>query len=127
MKVYIVEDHESMRFILKRLLKKNFPSIMAVGESETAENALQQIPSFCPDLVLVDISLPGMDGIELIRKLKPQCKMIYILVVTGHEVDIYKQSALEAGADDIVSKYDDKQILNSIHTLFKKQKLHGSE
>ena len=111
MKTYIVEDNDDMRFILKRLLRKNFPQIEAFGESETAEEALVEIPSFDPNLILVDISLLGMDGIELIRRIKPQSKAASILVVTGHEIEIYKQSALSAGADAIVSKSDYNQLL----------------
>ncbi|MBD3318099.1 MAG: response regulator [Chitinivibrionales bacterium] len=121
MKVYIVEDHESMRFILKRLLRKNFPSITTIGEGETAETALEEIPSFDPDLILVDISLPGMDGIELIRRLKPLYKNLCILVVTGHEIDLYRESALAAGADEIVSKNDDQKLLKSIGALLEKR------
>jgi len=107
--------------ILKRLLRKNFPSFTVFCESETAEKAFNEIPSFHPDLVLVDICLPGMDGIELIRRLKPICRLVSILVVTGHEVDIYRESALEAGADDIVSKYNDEQLLKSIEGLLKRR------
>jgi DNA-binding NarL/FixJ family response regulator len=117
MRAFIVEDYEPMRIILKRLLKKNFPFIKEVGESETAEEALEEIPRFKPAFVLVDISLPGMDGIELIRKLKPECKKLCILVVTGHEVELYEKAANEAGANDIVSKLDDVKLLRAINHL----------
>lgn len=121
MKVYIVEDHESMRLILKRLLKRNFPFISAIGESETAEDALEDIPAFEPDVALVDISLPGMDGIELIRRLKQRHRSLYILVVTGHEVDVYRESALAAGADDIVSKFEDDRVMQSVRELLERR------
>ncbi len=121
MRVYIVEDHDSMRIILKRLLRKNFPSVTEIGESETAEKALDEIPSFVPDLVLVDISLPGIDGIEMIRRLKPECRETCILVVTGHEVGIYRQAAMDAGAYDIVSKYDDHKLLECIGKILNRK------
>ena len=110
MKAWIVEDHEAMRIILNRLLRKNFPQISEIGESETAEHALEKIAPFDPCLVLVDISLPGMDGIELIRRLKPQRKDICFLVVTGHEPYLYEQAARKAGADAILSKHDEKLV-----------------
>jgi DNA-binding NarL/FixJ family response regulator len=113
-KVYIVEDDEAMRIILKRLLKRNFSSITAIGESSSADKAIKEIPSFAPDVVLVDISLPGMDGIELIPKLRQQCHNTGILVLTGHEIDQYKQVALNAGANGIVSKMDDDGLLLAI-------------
>ncbi|MDG5816968.1 response regulator transcription factor [Chitinispirillales bacterium ANBcel5] len=118
MKVYIVEDDNSMRFILKRLLRKNFSSITAIGESEDAEQALREIPSFAPDIVLVDISLPGIDGIEMIRRLKPQHPNLCMLVVTCHDIDLYRQTALNAGVCGIVSKMDDDELLRAVGGLF---------
>ncbi|MBD3316204.1 MAG: response regulator [Chitinivibrionales bacterium] len=127
MKVYLVEDHESMRIILKRLLRRNFPGISVVGESASAETALEEIPVFKPNLVLVDISLPGMDGIEMVRRLKSCYPDLCILVVTGQEVDIYRQSALEAGAHDIISKDDDAPLLESIAALQPKHTISGND
>lgn len=117
MKVYIVEDDEAIRMILKRLLKKNFKTISAIGESEYADKALREVPSFAPDILLVDISLPGTDGIELIKRLRPQCRDAGILVLTGHEIEQFKQAALNAGADGIVSKMDNDELLRSIEKL----------
>jgi DNA-binding NarL/FixJ family response regulator len=125
MKVYIVEDDDSMRIILKRLLRKNFRSITAIGESESAEKALIEIPSFSPDIALVDISLPGMDGIEMIRKLKSIYQVIYILVVTGHDISQYREAALSAGAHGIVSKMDDEELLSAIGKLLTERKNGG--
>jgi DNA-binding NarL/FixJ family response regulator len=117
MKVYIVEDDEGMRIILKRLMKKNFSSITAIGESLSADDALREIPVFAPDILLVDISLPGMDGLELISKLKPQCRKAGIIVLTGHEIDQYREIALNAGAHGIVSKMDDNGLLQTIREI----------
>ncbi len=122
MRAFIVEDDESMRIILKRLLRKNFPSIKENGECESAEQALNQIHAFCPDLMLVDISLPGIDGIELIRRIDKKKGRVRILVVTGHEIDIYKRAALSAGADDIVSKADDRKFLDLVAELLDKKR-----
>ncbi|MFW6253620.1 MAG: response regulator [Chitinivibrionales bacterium] len=113
-KVFMVEDHKPMSLIIKILMRKNYPSVTEFGVSETAEEALERIPSFNPDLLLVDISLPGIDGIEMIRRLGSICNEMKILVVTGHEVDLYRNAALEAGADDIVSKSDSEKMLHSI-------------
>lgn len=126
MKIYIVEDDDNMRLILKRLLKKHFQNI-EVKESATAEQALDEIPQFNPDLVLVDISLPGMNGIELISSLKPKCAVICILVVTGHEVEIYKKAAFDAGAHDIISKMENVKLIQSIKELTEKRKQGGCD
>ncbi len=118
MNCYIVEDHEDMRIILKRTVKKNFHDTKVVGESDTAEQALTEIPQLEPDLVLVDISLPGMDGIELIRRIRPSFKSCCILVVTGHDIDIYQNDAKNAGADAIVSKGDISSLIKTIKKCY---------
>jgi DNA-binding NarL/FixJ family response regulator len=117
MRAFIVEDYEPMRIILKRFLKKNFPIVREVAESETAEEALEEIPQFKPAFVLVDISLPGMDGIEMIRRLKPESNNLGILVVTGHEIELYEKAAHDAGAIDVVSKIDDVKLRKAVKRL----------
>jgi DNA-binding NarL/FixJ family response regulator len=116
-KIYIVEDHDDMRFIIKRIIKKRIPEIQFIGESITAEQALEEIPGLKPDLVLVDISLPGMDGIEMIRHLRSIIKSICTLILTGHDVERYKTQADEAGAYDIISKSEDEKLINTIKKL----------
>jgi len=122
-RAYVVEDHEDMRFLLLSLLERNFSNIEIVGESETAENALKEICRLHPTLILVDISLPGISGIEMIRRLRPLCRAVLILVVTGHEVDLYRAEALAAGADDIVSKRDLSSLIEKIRSLISKAEL----
>jgi DNA-binding NarL/FixJ family response regulator len=116
-KTYLVEDHEDMRFLLKQMLKRKSPTMVILGESETAETALVEIPRFYPDLALIDISLPGMDGIELVRRLREILRALCILVITGHEVDLYRDQALAAGADGIASKADTNGILTNIERI----------
>jgi DNA-binding NarL/FixJ family response regulator len=119
MKAYIVDDNEAMRIILKRVLKKRFPQIRFVGQSGKAERALEEIPGLGPDMVLVDISLPGMDGIEMVRRLRHQGGAQRVLVVTGHEPEMYAGPARAAGADGIVSKFDDDQLLELVEASLK--------
>lgn len=114
---FIVEDYEPMRMILKRILKKNFPEIKTIVESATAEDALVRIPEIKPAIALIDISLPEMDGLELIGKLKQKCKGVCILVVTAHEVEFYKEKALQVGAHDIASKSDFDGLITVVKSL----------
>lgn len=103
-KIFIVEDHEDMRFMYRSALQKI--EIDVCGETAIAEEALEQIPAAQPDLVIIDISLPGMDGIELVRRLRKTFPTICLFVVTGHAVERYREAALGAGADLIMSKDD---------------------
>lgn len=118
MMIYIVEDNDSMRIILRHFVRKQFPSVI-FKESDTAEKALLEIPLLKPDLVLIDISLPGMNGIDLVRKLRDEQESMSMLVVTGHEVDLYRDKALQAGADDIVAKDDDEGFLERVNNMLK--------
>jgi DNA-binding NarL/FixJ family response regulator len=113
---YIVEDHEDMRLILKRFLTRKLEGVRVVGECHSAEEALVEIPRLRPRIVLVDISLPGMDGLELIRRLRFHSHAFWILVVTGHEVELYRHKALEAGANEIVSKEDLGRMVTILRT-----------
>jgi DNA-binding NarL/FixJ family response regulator len=63
-----------------------------------------------------------MDGIELIRKLKQHNRNFAVIVLTGHEIEQYKEAALSAGADTIVSKMDDNELLRSIRDLIDNNK-----
>ena len=125
MRIHLVEDHEGMRIILKRLLRKNFAAITEIGESGSAEAALDAVPRLDPDLVLIDISLPGMDGIELTRRLRAQRGDRCLLIVTGHELAVYEQDALAAGVDGIVSKFDDDKLLHSVQEIIDRHQHQG--
>lgn len=117
MNYYIVEDHPDMRLVLKLILQRSFPDLSLAGESETGEQAIEEIPAKMPELLLVDISLPGIDGIEVIRRLRPICKDARFILITAHEIEHYEQAAREAGADDIVSKSHTEVLIGKIDSL----------
>ena len=74
------------------------------GEAASAEDALEKVASGAPDLVLADVSLPGMDGIELIRALHAAYPDLLMLAISGHDESMYAVSALRAGARGYVLK-----------------------
>lgn len=81
------------------------------------EAALERIPSTHPHLVLVDISLRGMRGLDMTRKLHNLYPEIRILIVTGHEIARYYNDAIKSGADDLVSKGIGKDIVSRCRRL----------
>lgn len=119
-KVFIVEDNEDVRMLYRHILRKS--RIKVVGEAESAEEALMKIPETSPNLIVVDISLPGMDGLELIKELRKMDSFFCILVCTAHEVGIYKDSAMKAGADAVLSKGDAFTLPEIIHCLYDEKK-----
>jgi DNA-binding NarL/FixJ family response regulator len=101
--VFIVENHDVVRRLLATLIART-PDLTLSGQAVSAEEALEQIPLCRPQLVLVDISLPGMDGIQLIRILRERDPELLALAVSGHDESVYALPALRAGARGYVMK-----------------------
>jgi DNA-binding NarL/FixJ family response regulator len=101
-KVLIVEDNEDIRVLYKRMFRKE--KDIELDEAISAETALEKIPQVHPDLLLIDISLPGISGLDLTSKIRNLYPEARILIVTGHEVSRYYDAAIRSGADDLVSK-----------------------
>jgi two-component system, cell cycle response regulator DivK len=104
-KILLVEDNEMNRDMLsRRLIKKGYDLIMAMD----GEEAIEMARSESPDLILMDISLPGLDGWEATRRLKagPETQAIPIIALTAHAMAGDKEKCLEAGCND----YDTKPV-----------------
>jgi DNA-binding NarL/FixJ family response regulator len=114
-KILIVEDSEDIRFLYRRMFRKE--KDIQLEEAESAENALDCIPKVHPDLMVVDISLPGISGLDLSKKVRNQNPEIRILVVTGHETSRYYDNAISNGADDLVSKEIGKDIVRKCRRM----------
>lgn len=97
-KMIIVEDHQLLREGLKTMIC-SFENIEIVDEAEDGLEAMRKIRKMQPDMILLDLSMPKMDGISIMREVKSQFPAIKILVLTIHEVDHYVLEAFNAGAD----------------------------
>src|SRR5213595_1947254 len=95
--VSIVEDNEQLRATLARILNRaeGFKCVSQYGDAETA---LVGLPKDRPDVVLMDINLPGMNGVECVRRLKPQAPQMQIVMLTVYEDTENIFNALAAGA-----------------------------
>lgn len=109
-RIYIVEDHEVVResYVMFLELQGTYE---VCGAVETAEAALEGLDDSEADLVLIDISLPGMNGIELVRTLRERGTRTPVLMLTGHDNDTYRQEALAAGATGFVMKQRGPDVL----------------
>jgi len=102
-RILVVDDHPPLREEMSRLI--NFEADLGVShEAGTAEQALELIDSAEIDLAIVDISLPGMSGIELVRNIRAKRRSLPILVLSMHEESHYGERAMRAGAMGYVSK-----------------------
>ncbi|MBZ0300495.1 MAG: response regulator transcription factor [Anaerolineae bacterium] len=116
--VFITDDHTVLRSGL-RLLINNEPDIEVIGEASDGASAIEQIKALNPDVILMDITLPDMSGVEVIRILKQMPQAPWrILVLTMHPEADYLRPALDAGADGyVVKSVADDELLDAIRTV----------
>jgi len=95
--VMIVDDHEMVRKGAKGSLEAR-PDIVVVAEAESGEDALRLTREYVPDVVLMDLVMPGMDGVEATRKVKDISPHTHIIVLTSYHQDEHIFPALRAGA-----------------------------
>jgi len=108
--VMLVDDHEVVLEGLIRILEKQ-GGIKIVSVARSAEEALEKIDRFPPDVVIVDIQLPGMNGIELIRRIKSQYPDIEAITLTVFDDEQFAKQAIKAGAIGYVIKDAAKEEL----------------
>ena len=94
-----------MREGLRTLISREH-DLVVCGEAETAAQALDAVPSLKPDLVLVDIALPGPNGIELIKDICVLQHVVLILVISMHDESLYAERVLRAGARGYIMKQE---------------------
>jgi DNA-binding NarL/FixJ family response regulator len=104
-RVLLVDDHHLVRMGLRALIDRE-DDMRVVGEAGNGRQALDQLDRTRPDVLLVDIRMPGMDGLELLRHLAadPRRRAVKVIVVTTFELDRYVFEALRTGASGFVLK-----------------------
>ena len=102
-RIIIVDDHEVVRLGLKSLLERH-PQFDIVGEAATAREALEQVSRQRPDVVLMDIRLPGMSGIEACEEITKNYPETKVVMLTSYAEDEMLFSAIRAGASGYVLK-----------------------
>jgi DNA-binding NarL/FixJ family response regulator len=121
-----VDDHPLVREWLTTLIHQQ-PDLMVCGEAESASQALEGISTQKPDVAIVDISLKGASGIELIKNLKSLRPSVAIIVLTMHDESLYAERALRAGARGYIMKRETaKRIIAAIRDVLE-GKLYVSE
>ena len=102
-KILMVEDHEVVRIGIKRLLQDT-QGFKVVGEACTGDDAVRLAKELIPDVVLMDIQMPGMSGMEAIRKMLRHNPDVKILALTIHNHEPYPSRVLQAGASGYITK-----------------------
>ena len=102
-RVLIVEDNASFRRILKDILHRRFPE-MPVEEAAEGNEAMQKVITLVPDLIFMDIRLPGENGLELTRRIKNAFPGITVIILTSYDLQEYREAAQQYGANYFLTK-----------------------
>jgi len=109
-RLLIVDDHDLMREAT-RLMLEGAPDVEVVGEAVNGRHALELCRQLRPDLVLMDVRMPEMDGLTATRAIKEELPAISILLVTVYESDDYRREGASAGAAGYILKDAPRQQL----------------
>ncbi len=104
-KIFIVDDHPIVRKGLAQMINQE-TDLVVCGEADSAQHALESLKKSQPDLIIVDISLQGIDGIELIKIIKARYSNLPALVVSMHDESLFAERALRVGARGYIMKQE---------------------
>lgn len=117
-KLLLADDHAVLRAGLKALLNSQ-PDMEIIAEAADGEEAVRKSAELTPDIVIMDISMPILTGLEATRKIKKQNPAVKVLVLTVHEDEIYLHRMLRAGASSYVpKKAADTELLAAIRATY---------
>lgn len=103
--ILLVEDNTSFRQTLSGILSSHFPTI-SVTEADDGEAAMQKVEQLNPDMIFMDIKLPGENGLQLTRKIKRAYSRSVIIILSSYDLPEYRQQAFRNGADCFLTKAD---------------------
>ncbi|MDD5140295.1 MAG: response regulator transcription factor [Verrucomicrobiales bacterium] len=120
-RIFIVDDHPMMRQGLAQLIGAE-PDLTVCGEAENAGAALAAISTLKPELVLADISLPGKNGLELIKDFQAMQPGLPVLVISMHDESLYAERVLRAGGRGYIMKQEGgKKLMQAIRQVLSGQ------
>jgi two-component system response regulator NreC len=115
--ILIVDDHAVLRAGLRMLLEAE-PDMEVVGEAGDGAEALRRILELVPDVVLLDVTMPGVDGLEVLRRIRNDSPHTRVLMLTMHDDEGYLREALAAGSSGYVLKRAaDIELLSAIRAV----------
>src|SRR5436190_14157224 len=116
-KVLLVDDHPVLRAGLGKLINQE-ADMMVCGEAEDGPTAFDLAGTLAPDIAVIDVSLKGSNGIELIKNLKARCPELPTLVLSMHDESLYAERALRAGSLGYIMKEEAiEQVLTAIRKV----------
>lgn len=102
-KALIVDDSKIFRHALKDVLKRRFPQ-MELEEAKDGADAMEKIATLLPDLVLMDVRLPGGNGFDLLKKIRVNHPEVCVIMLSHYDLPEYREAATDGGAEAFISK-----------------------
>ena len=96
-RILLADDHEIVRLILRQIIEKA-DDLQVIAMASNGQEAINEATKHCPDVAVVDVSMPIMDGVEATRQICATCPKTHVLMVSTHNVPHHIRSAVEAGA-----------------------------
>jgi DNA-binding NarL/FixJ family response regulator len=116
-RVFLADDHETVREGLRMIIDAQV-DMQIVGEAGDGNEALDRIPPASPNVVVMDVSMPGMNGLKATRRLKALCPDVAVVALTRHKEGGYVQELLQAGAEGYVLKQSSSdELLRAIRAV----------
>lgn len=115
--VVIADDHAAVRASL-RLLMECDPSLKLIGEANDGLQAIQAVHALQPDLLLMDIKMPQMSGLEVLQYLRNEQNPVAVIILSNHSESLYVEAALRLGANAFVAKSAGLEaLMNAIQSI----------
>lgn len=113
LQILIVDDEEQIRKMIRRIMQRSFPEAK-IDDAADGFEAGQKVTQMVPNLIILDMKLPGMDGFKVCQLIRSydHFKHTKILAISGHNVEEFRKQALRSGADDFLAKPFDADKLN---------------
>lgn len=111
--VFVIEDHPVIRDVYRQLIAR-VPELEICTEATTGAEALDQLTRHTPDIILLDLMLPDIRGVALLKEIKLRYPLIPVIVISGEEENVFKQLALATGANYYIDKLHVKDKLVDI-------------
>jgi len=125
--IVVVDDAPDYRLIVRSLLESAPETLTVVGEAADGEEALALVLRVRPDIVVTDLVMPRLDGVELTRRLRQELPQTRIILMSSYTEDAYRLLASDSGADAFVSKQVIvSSLLPAIHDLIRRRLSGGS-
>lgn len=120
-KIFLVDDHAVVREGLKWLIERD-KNLSVCGEASSADETLEKIKSAKPDLMIVDIALPGTSGLDLTKSLRTVIPDVKIIILSMFKENLYAERALRSGANGYIMKKDGgEKLISAIHHVLSGQ------